>query len=309
MKLNLLPTSVSKGRGGGIAAIVVAAIIVAASFLGTVAMSQISGQQVSSAKAAASQLEAPAANAVKVGGEKTDVINNAKGVILNALLADAMMKHNSAYPDFYDKILPHIPSFFRISSMSAVPLGETTSSLTLTGVIHTQQQYRDLMLALNRIPGVTTVTRSGFEATEQYVPGLTSVDQHGRPILRGENQIPDDPLEQLNYYIQKGQAGSSGFTGAGGFGTGESGQKGAMPGWSSVTVTVVLPADLQAPNPRQTLASLAAGASTTTTGGTAAGGMMGPTSMPGGVGGMPTGAPTGAPAGPSSVGGSRSSAD
>lgn len=287
MKLNLLPTYVSTGKRTT-AAFVVFALIIVGSVLATVGMIQTSSKEVATAKDEAKNLEPYAKRAVEVSGYADTVISNAKGVMVDSMLADAMLKHNSVYPDFYDSVKPYIPSFFRITSMSAAPVDDSTATLTMTGVVETQEQYRDLMLALNRIPKVMTVARTGYDIVEQYVPPLVADDQTGRPIPRGDSHIPDDPLARLTYMIGKGQTGTSGFIGRGGFGSGASGAKGTMPNWSAITVTVVLPRNLQAPNPRLTLQGVVTGGggdSTTTAS----------SSLPGGSG-PPAG--TGAPGGP-----------
>src|SRR2546430_13626538 len=51
--------------------------------------------------------------------------------------------------------------FFRINSITATPNDANTVTVTMNGVIHTAQEYADLMLALLRIPGAQAVSRSG----------------------------------------------------------------------------------------------------------------------------------------------------
>jgi hypothetical protein len=151
-----------------------------------------------------------------------------------------------------------------MTQVSATPLGPDTASVSITGTLKTFQQYADMMIALYRIPGATTVTRQGYTNVDPYIPNVNDVDQNGRPIKPGQTNIPDDKYERLAYYQSQGTL--TGFTGTGGFGTGDTTQaKGAMPGYSLVTFNVVIPRALQTPNPRATLqAQGAAGAAPTT---------------------------------------------
>jgi hypothetical protein len=104
------------------------------------------------------------------------------------------------------------------------------------------------MLALLRIPGATSVSRTGFQMGDQYVPNLSVTDQTGRPIRPGEPPIPDDPLQRLDYFVARG--GTTGYTGVGGFGSGpENAVRGAMPNASQVTVTVTFPFEYPKANP------------------------------------------------------------
>jgi hypothetical protein len=228
MKLNLLPTYVSKGKQAAVAWIAFALIVVV-SVLATLGMMRESTKMVENQKARVKEREPYVAKAVRLSEIAGEVLNNAQGVILNSMLAESMLKHNAAYPDFYDGAKPYIPSFYRITSMTAAPLDADNATLTLTGVIQTQGQYRDLMLALNKIPEVRAVARTGYDIVEQYVPKLVEIDQTGRPIARSDSNIPDDPLARLDYLMAKG--GISGFSGAGGFGVCN------LPGRTTVTVT------------------------------------------------------------------------
>jgi hypothetical protein len=199
----------------------------------------------------------------------------------NVSLAQAMIAHNDKYPDLYNSLRRYIPPFYRLTSMSASPASDTQSVMTLTGTLTSYQQYADLMLALMRNPEAVSVSRSGYQADEAYVPQITEIDQLGRPRKPGETPIPDDPLQRLAFFEAQG-AQQAGFTGVGNFGTGNDNTRQAMPGESLVTVQVILNHPLQVPNPSATLGA----------GGTQGGG------APGGGGGRggPMGAGPGAPA-------------
>ncbi len=251
MKLNLLPTYVSKEKQAqtGIVLGVLFAVVGIAAAVGMIVISKgerdRAFEEMESKKPAHLQV-------VAISKAADTVITQAKPIITNINLAEAMTAHNTVYADLFDQIRQYIPSFYRLTSISATPVSAEGASVNLTGVIQTQQQYADLMLALLRIPGVVNVSRDGYQIVSAQVPALTAEDQSGRPLKPGEGQIPDDPEQRLNYYIAQGQL--TGFLDVSGFG-GEPGQRGPMPDWSVVNITVVLPARLMTPNPRATLAS------------------------------------------------------
>ncbi|MCX7800867.1 MAG: hypothetical protein N2109_11055 [Fimbriimonadales bacterium] len=297
MKLNLLPPYVSKGKQSKVA-IVLMLLILLASIAASLGMMFVSKQAYEREKARADALEKPANDVVALSKLADTITASAQTVVLNVELAKAMQEHCSAYPDFYDSVRRYIPAFFRVTSMSASPMDAETVTLTLSGVIKSQEEYANLMLALNRIPDVRSVSRSGFQLVETYVPNLTQTDQTGRPIRQGEQPLPDDPLDRLQALIARGSTASGGYLGVGNFGSGEPGLRGAMPDWSQITVTVVMPGKLQAPDVRATLANAArASSSTGTTGSMPTG--MGGFGPPGGMGsfGPPGGLGMGGPAG------------
>ena len=201
-----------------------------------------------------------------------------------------MIDHNGTYPALYDEVKKYIPSFYRVNSMSAQSNGAGQATVTLVGVLQTDQQYADLMLALLRWNKVTSISRGGFVPTNMYVPALTPDDQIGKPIHPGDAPIPDDPYKRQDYYLAKG--GVTGYLGQNNYGTGEQGSVGPKPGASEVTVTMVIKDNLQTPDPRATLAAGGAAAP--------AGGGGGPA---GAGGNLPT-TPTSAPAPPSASSGS-----
>lgn len=289
MKLNLLPPYVSKGKQSKVA-IVLMVLILLLSVLASLGMMVVSKQAYEREKARAAALEKPASDVVALSKLADTITASAQTVVLNVELAKAMQEHCSVYPDFYDSVRKYIPAFFRVTSMSASPADAETVTLTLSGVLRTQEEYANLMLALNRIPDVRSVSRSGFQLVETYVPNLSQLDQTGRPIRQGEQPLPDDPLDRLQALIARG--GRTDYVGVGNFGSGEPGLRGAMPDWSQVTVTVVMPGKLQAPDVRGTLANAArassAAPSTTPAAGPGAGPGFGPPGMFGPPGaGMP----------------------
>lgn len=259
MKLNLLPTYVSKGNQAKTAT-VVSVLLALLGILGAVGLIFISRNEVKTAREDAESKMERAARAVAISKRADQVVADAQMIIRNINLADSMLKHNDAYPDLYRDLKPYIPGFFRVTQISATPGGPQMATVSITGTLKTFQQYADMMIALYRIPGSTSVTRQGYQNGDPYIPNVTEVDQNGRPIKPGQTNIPDDKYQRLAYFQSQGTL--TGYTGQGGFGTGDSTQaRGAMPGYSLVTFNVVIPRAIQTPNPRATLqAQGAAGA-------------------------------------------------
>lgn len=275
MKLNLLPTYVGKEKAVR-SAIFLSFILAAAGVGAAVFMITKSSAALKESEAYIAEQEPRQQAAVAEAKKADQVIQSARVLILNTNLAQAMDKHNYAYVDTFDKVLPYIPSFFRVTQMTASPAGEQTV-VTLNGVLQTQQQYADLMLALLRIPGATTVSRQGFQIVEKVVPGLTEGSQNSIPIEPGQAPYPDDPLERMEYLMNLPR--TEGFQDVGGFGSDVPNQTyGAMPGWSLVQVSVVLPGNIQTPNPNATIMTIGQAG-----GGAPAGGVPGP----GGGGAVP----------------------
>jgi hypothetical protein len=191
----------------------------------------------------------------------------------------------------YNDLLPYIPSFYRINSLSATSAGDS-ANVTIVGTLDTFQQYADLMLAFSRYPGLISISRSGFNSQDEFVPNIDQVDTQGKPRKQSDGPIPDDKLERLAYFQTTVQ--QEGYTGASNYGTGTDSTRGAMPTASLVTVQLTIKKNLQVPEPRQTLTAGAGGAAAPMGGG----GMGGP-GGPGGMGGpgMAPGARAGGAAG------------
>lgn len=105
MKLNLLPTSASKGKGLGFATFI-AVLLVVLSAGAAFVMGQQSKQKIEYWTNKATEVKPAYDAAVTVSALAEDVVTKSKGVILNAALAKEMIAHNSAYPAFYDKLSP-----------------------------------------------------------------------------------------------------------------------------------------------------------------------------------------------------------
>jgi hypothetical protein len=288
MKLNLLPTYVSKEKATRSAFVI--SILLFLALIGASMLLYVSGSNdFENSKEGIAQLEGDADAAKKTGDYADEVMLKSTVLLRNTALAQAMLDHNKVYPALYDEARRYIPSFYRVTSMSASPMGAGVSTLTLVGVLNSPQQYADLMLALLRWDKVQSLSRAGLNDNAMYVPAPTPLDQLAKPRKPGDAPIPDDPLKRLDYFIGRGRV--TGYQAAGGFGSGADGTFGPMPGYSQVTVTIVLKTDLQTPNPRATLA-LNMTAPSSGSGPAASGGTLpaGPAPSPsgGGGGGAPT---------------------
>ncbi len=297
MKLNLLPQTVSKGRALRSGYLVGALILLVTVILCGLMYFGPRGQLVE-AQQNVDNNAAPAADAVATGTQKNDVIQTALPVIRNANLAQAMIDHNEVYPELYTTVRGYIPGFFRINSMSAQPVDNTTATVTLVGTLQTYQQYADLMLALMRWKDVTSVSRTGFTLNLPQVPPLTATDQKGVPHKANEPPLPDSQIARLAYFESMNYQ-PKGYLGLNGFGSGAPGTKGAAPNESLVTIVLTVKRNLQVPDVAATLhgGGAAGGAATTPVGfgGPGPGGPPGvpPGSFPGGGGAPAPGAQRG----------------
>ena len=234
-------------------------IFVLAAILGAAYLSKNASDALANATAREDAAGPKAQQAVDVANKADTVLTTAQGPLLNLRLAQAMNAHNSVYPAFYDKLLPYIPAYFRLTSLTATPVDANSSTVTMQGTLGSFEQYADVMLAMLRIPGAQSVSRAGYQLQDKFIPPLTRDDQTGRMIEQGKTNLPDDPIERLNTMIAN--AGETHFTGTGGFGTTDFPKvRGAMPGESLVTIQVVVTQNLLTPNPRATLSSGAFGA-------------------------------------------------
>jgi hypothetical protein len=263
MKLNLLPATVSKGQKAKTAWLV-ALLISGAGVGGAVFLSLTSTARLQAERQLYTEMVPKAQEAVEMRNYADEILAQAATVTRNTNLATAMIRHNDKYPDLYNRVLPYVPPFYRLTQIQASAIDNKTATVTMTGVLRTYQQYADLMLALMRIRGAQTISRSGYQSFDQSVPQLTPQDQIGKP--RDPSQpgpIPDDPLERLAYYQSQGTA-PGGFEGVGNFGGPTDVQRGPGPQASLVQVTMIIEADLTVPNIRGTLQQQGSGAAATT---------------------------------------------
>jgi hypothetical protein len=290
---------VSKERQGksaifGAVAIAVIGIVI------SVMLTTSSRKQLDDARAANDEAKPKADAAVQESGQAETLIAQAAQTIKDANLAQAMIAHNDVYPDFYTKtIIPYIPPFFRIQSLSATPNDGLTCTVTMVGTLKSYQQYADLALALMRIPDAVSVGRGGYTGPQSMVPALTPQDQIGKYRRTTDAPIPDDPQDQLSYLEAQGSA-PVGYQNVGGFGSGTTDVRGATPDESLITIQLTVVKNLQTPDPPATLRTSGAAPA-------AGGGFPGPGGPPGmpGVGGPPGGPPAGMPAAAAGGGGSK----
>ncbi|RYG34088.1 hypothetical protein EON81_16485 [bacterium] len=276
MKLNLLPTTVSTERKAK-GAVIGAALIAVGGIIAGVLLTTVSRASLEQAKGLEQRIRPFADQAVTTSAQADKIITDSQGVLRNTALAGSMIQHSRKYPDLYDKILPYVPPFFRVTSISATPQGEQ-STVRIQGVLSTYQQYANLMLALLRIPGVQTVGRNGYLDRDLSVPQLTPEDQVGKPKRDSDPVIPDDPLLRLAYY--QAQASTQTYTGTGNFGSADEVLRLAGPDSSLVEVTMLMDVNLQAPDVSTTLKSAGGGAAPAA--GAAGGGLGRPAGIPGG---------------------------
>ncbi len=279
MKLNLLPTHVSKEKATR-GAYLVGILLLLACFGGSGFLIYKARGDLAQAQEGIAEARGAAQGAKDTADYADTVMQQSTVLLRNTALAKAMLAHNTVYPNLYDSVKTYIPSFYRISSMSAQSSGDNMTTVTLVGYLDTYQQYADLMLALLRMPGVVSVSRAGFTNNMAYVPAPTPEDQVGKMHKPGEAPIPDDPLKRLDYFMAKGK--TTGYVGEGGYGSGQPGARGAMPNSSEVTVTLVLARDTRTPDPKATLSASGAAPAGTGPGPGATGGQVPTTTPPAG---------------------------
>lgn len=276
MKLNLLPTTEKKSRQGK-TAIVVAGLIVLASIGAAAALTFIPAGKLLAAKEGISDLERKVADTDATAKQADVIIATAADVIRNAQLAQAMIDHNDVYPKLYDDIKRYIPPYYRLQTISAVPVGEGASRVTLTGTLTGYQKYADLMLALMRFRDARTIQRAGYNLNDPVVPALDITDQRGQMRKPGEAPVPEDGLQRLAYFQAQAAAAPTGYLATGNYGGGSTAVRGPLPNASLVTITMDVARDLRVPLAADTLRSAGGGA--------APGGPAGPGGPPVGFGG------------------------
>ena len=258
MKLNLLPSHVAKSQGSkGMLFFMIVIILLAAGL--TFVMIKNGQQQLADARQRADAPRTTVAQAMGYSQMADTVIQEVTNIDRNLKMTDAMLKHNAVDVQLYRDVMSYIPSFYRVTNMTATPAGADGCTVAMTGVLKTPEQYADLVAAIYRMPEVTSVARGGLIDTRPYVPSLNEQDQTGTPIRPGEANLSSDPEERMAQLIQRASGQPDGFLGQGGFGQ-EVYPKGAMPEWSTVTLTLRIARNIQTPNPRATI-NLAAGSS------------------------------------------------
>ena len=158
MKLKLLPQTEKKSRQGK-TAIILATLIILGSVAGYAALTFIPAAALNKAKEGIPELQQQVANTDATAKSADTIIASAAGLIRNAKLAQAMIDHNDAYPNLYNDIKKYIPPYYRLQSISARPIGEGVSEVTLVGTLSGYQRYADLMLALMRFKDAQSITR------------------------------------------------------------------------------------------------------------------------------------------------------
>ncbi|MCC6403618.1 MAG: hypothetical protein IT207_06365 [Fimbriimonadaceae bacterium] len=259
MKLNLLPTSISK-EGQHKAAIFGSAALALLGIAAAVGMTLYGKQQLKAATDEAAAWKPLADRALATSQKADEVMAKSVYIDRNLKLAKAMQEHSAVYPGLYDEVLRYMPSWFRVNSITARPVDATTCNVQITGTLQKAEQYSDIMLALLQIPGAVNVSRNGFVEGRMFVPNLIESDQLGLPIRPGDSNLPSDPYDRHEERIARAAAEPQGFLDSGGFGRPEVDDRGAMPGWSLVGLAVTLQRNIQVPDPRATLVAQGAAA-------------------------------------------------
>jgi len=264
MKLNLLPTHVSK-EGQTMVAVIVTSVVSLAAIIAGIFAVGFSSTALATAKERDSAAKPAYDKAMETSVKADEIMASSVIIDRNDKLAKAMIAHNTVYPALYKEVLSHCPSFFRVVSITAVPAGPASCTVTMQGVIQSYQQYADIMLAMLRIKGATNVTRAGFADGRPVVPPLNEQDQIGTAVLPGQAGLPSDPRDRLEEMVARASQAPTGFLGTT-FGQPVD-QKGAMPDWSLITVAVTISQNIQTPNPRATLTSQIGGTTAPAAGG------------------------------------------
>ncbi|MBL8060286.1 MAG: hypothetical protein JNK63_06180 [Chthonomonas sp.] len=260
MKLNLVPATAKKGAAMK-TMVVLSIATVLLSGLATAFMAYQSSAMLAQAKEDAEAARPNAVAAVAYAKRANEVLEKSRGVTTNLTLAQEMSAHNSKYTRFYTKVLPYVPAFFRVTSISIDPIDANSCRLNMTGVLQTAQQYADLSLALLRIPGAQAISRAGFVTQWDDVPALTAEDQRGLMVRQGQIALPEDPVARMEAVSAWGTEQTTGFANVGNFGSATESARGAMTRWSNIGVSVLLAAPGAAPAqaPGQPAAPAAAG--------------------------------------------------
>lgn len=254
MKLNLLPSDVAK-KGAATGMWFVAGLMALASIVLAVGMVVMSRNAKAEAKQNATDKMQAAANAVATAQVAEKQVALASVINRNQKLAESMLAHNRKYVDIYRDVMRYVPSYYRLTSISAQPTGEGTCSMTLVGQIETYSRYADVAIAMWKVPDVTSVTRAGYTIDEPNVLPLTESDQRGSYVRPGQSALPSDPLARLDEMIARAANEPRGYQNLENYGSTTPDQRGPMPGWSTVTMTLLLNRDLRTPDPRATLST------------------------------------------------------
>jgi len=257
MKLNLLPTYVGRGRQI-VLFIVIGVLMIFVSLGVSVSMVVRAQKDLDNAKAQALAFDKPVQDAINYSNKVDEIMQPLPILVRNVELAKAMDAHNSVYPEFYKSMFPYIPGFFRITNVQATPNDANNVTLRMTGILKSREQYRELLLALLRIPGATSVVRSGFTAPgTPFLPNITEPDQDPDIVQPDKPILPKDQLQRMDVLIAN--ANRRDPPPAGLWGLGGDGERGPMPKYQAVTVAVTVPGKLQTPNPSATLGVTGAG--------------------------------------------------
>ena len=160
-----------------------------------------SGLGLEEARAEVAALEPQAELAYRTALRADEMMKSASFLTTDLKLAEAIHRQNQNAITLFQKVMEYLPSFFRLTSLNAAPKGEQDVVVVLEGVIHSYQEYADLMLALLRMPDVSKVQRSKPDIKESPVPPLVPEDQIGISVPAGSPRIPSEPLKRMDVMI------------------------------------------------------------------------------------------------------------
>jgi hypothetical protein len=146
MKLNLLPKHVAKSQGSK-AAFFVMLVIIALSAAFTFLMIKNGQQQLAEAKEPIEGLRRQVGVAMGNSAMADTVIAEMTNIDRNIKLTNAMLEHNAKYVDLYREVMSYVPSYYRLTSITATPAGAEGCVVTMNGVLKTHRQYADLSTA------------------------------------------------------------------------------------------------------------------------------------------------------------------
>ena len=161
MKLNLLPKSVAKNVQGKTVFWAMVGLVLL-TLLGSFLYSKKVSGDLESYITEANAKQPLADQVVQTAASADTIIGDAKTVLTNTALVNAIDSSNGKYPRLYNALLQYIPSFLRVRTLNAQSAGPTMAVVTIDGYLKTFQQYSDSMIALLRFPGCSAVGRSGF---------------------------------------------------------------------------------------------------------------------------------------------------
>ena len=202
MKLNLLPheessdvlvrKAIFRGSLGMVGAGLLAAFLIVFSRSGA-----------EDARGEVESLRPQAELAYRTASRADEIMKEAVFLTTDLGFAEAVHRQNLKAIDLFQEVMNYLPGFFRLTSLTAAAKGDQDTLVVLEGVVHSYQEYADLMLALLRMTNVLNVQRSKPEIKESPVPSLDKEDQIGIRVPSGSPRLPSDPFKRMEAMIAR----------------------------------------------------------------------------------------------------------